>query len=64
MYAGTPPFSKASTSDPYYKLLSTNQHEKFWNAHNRFKPNGYYTKEFVDFMNKSLAFNPAERMSL
>jgi len=23
MYAGTPPFSKASTTDPYYKLLAT-----------------------------------------
>lgn len=39
MYAGTPPFTKADTKDPYYKLLTTNRHDTFWNAHSKHKPN-------------------------
>ena len=64
MYAGTPPFSKASNQDPYYKLIATGQTEKFWNAHNRFKKQGYYSMEFIDFMNRALNAKPENRMSL
>lgn len=30
MYSGTPPFSKADTKDPYFKLLCTGRHDTFW----------------------------------
>lgn len=33
MYAGTPPFTKADCKDPYYKLIVTNRHDTFWQAH-------------------------------
>jgi len=35
LYAGTPPFSKAETKDPYYKLLCTNKYDTFWTAHSK-----------------------------
>ena len=43
MFAGTPPFTKASPKDPYYKLLYNNRLDTFWAAHARYKPKGYYS---------------------
>lgn len=52
MFTGTPPFTKASPKDPYYKLIMNGKEDTFWAAHARYKPKGFYTNEFKDFINK------------
>lgn len=65
MYAGTPPFNKADTKDPYYKLLTTNRHDVFWNAHAKHKPsNNFFSKEFKDLMNSMLNLDPNQRLTI
>ncbi len=64
MFVGTPPFTKAVKNDPYYRLIINKENDKFWNAHARFKPVGFFSDDFKDFMNKTLAYEPSERMSL
>jgi len=58
MYSGTPPFGTAELKDPYYKLLCSPSFEKFWTAHARGKPLGFYSLDFKDLMMKMLAFDP------
>lgn len=56
MYAGTPPFSKADPKDPYYKLLCSNRHDTFWQAHLKNKGSeNFFSQDFMNFMNSLLA---------
>lgn len=65
LYAGTPPFTRADPKDPYYKLLCTNRHDTFWNAHSKHKPNkDFFSADFKSFMNANFALDPAQRLSL
>jgi serine/threonine protein kinase len=65
MYAGTPPFSKADKTDPYYRLLCNNKHETFWTAHTKHKPSKeYFSPAFRNFLNSLLAEDPAHRPSI
>ncbi len=60
MYAGTPPFLKATLNDPYYRLVAKGNLDTFWKAHAKYKnPNpGYYSNEFMDLISNMLKFNP------
>jgi len=60
MYAGNPPFEKATPNDPYYKLLKEKRFDIFWKAHCRKRPNGYFSDSFKDLFTSMVAFNPAE----
>ena len=42
MYAGNPPFEKATPNDPYYKLIRDKNYGVFWKAHSRRRPNDYF----------------------
>lgn len=64
MVTGHPPFNKADPKDPYYLLFCTNRHQRFWELHNRNKPKGFFTKDFVSLMNGMLAFDPTQRLSI
>jgi len=60
LYAGTPPFSKADTKDPYYKLLCSNRHDTFWAAHSKHKPSKeFFSPEFKSFINANFTLDPA-----
>lgn len=55
MFAGSPPFTKATTGDPYYKLLVNNKSETFWNFHAKHKNNpNFFPPEFKDLLTKML----------
>jgi len=43
MYAGNPPFERASINDPYYKLIKDKNYQIFWTAHSRRRPIGYFS---------------------
>lgn len=64
MVTGHPPFNKADPKDPYYLLFCTNRHQRFWDLHNRNKPKGFFSKDFITLMNGMLAFDPTQRLSI
>ena len=61
MYAGHPPFGKASSNDPHYNLLKTKNYSTFWKAHSKRKPVGYFSETFKDLFTRMVAFDPNER---
>jgi len=61
---GHPPFNQAKATDPYYNLICMNNHDRFWAAHSRKKPQGFFTPEFIALINAMLAFDPTQRPSL
>ena len=61
MYAGNPPFEKASPNDPYYKLIKDKNFALFWKAHSRRRPAGFFSDEFKDIFSRMCAFEPKER---
>lgn len=60
MYAGNPPFEKASPNDPYYKLIKEKNYETFWKAHSRNR-SGVFNSQFQDLFTRMVAFEPSER---
>lgn len=64
MISRHPPFYKAWTSDPHYKLIMGNRQDIFWKVHSKNKPDKYYSKSLKEFISWLLSFNPMERPSL
>ena len=64
LYAGSPPFEKAVNTDPYYKVFSNKNYTVFWNAHSKRKPEGFFSNEFKDLINKMLLPKPEERYTM
>merc|ERR1719458_1478099 len=58
MYAGNPPFEKASPNDPYYRLIKDKNYAVFWKAHSRRRPVNFFNDQFKDIFTKMVAFNP------
>lgn len=58
MYVGGPPFDKASSNDPWYKLLKDKKYDVYWKAHSQKKPLGFFSESFKDLIQKMLAFDP------
>lgn len=61
MYAGNPPFEKATPNDPYYKLIKEKRHDIFWKAHCRKRPAGFFSDAFKDLFTRMVAFDATER---
>jgi serine/threonine protein kinase len=61
MYAGNPPFEKATANDPYYKLIKDKKYDTFWKAHSRRRPVNFFSSEFKDLFTRMVAFNANER---
>lgn len=65
MFAGSPPFNEAQSSDPYYNLIIGKKFDYFWYVHTKSKGNtSFFPAEFKDLINKMLAYEPAERPSV
>lgn len=64
MYAGNPPFEKATPTDPYYKILKEKKYEIFWKAHSRKRPVGFFSDSFKDLFQRLVAFEPSERLKI
>lgn len=61
MYAGNPPFEKATPNDPYYKLIKQKKYDTFWKAHLRKRPADYFKESFKDLFVRMVAFEPTDR---
>jgi len=64
MYAGNPPFEKATANDPYYKLIKEKKEDVFWKAHSRKRPNGFFSDQFKDLFSRMVAYEPSERITI
>lgn len=56
MYAGNPPFEKATPNDPYYKLIKEKRFDIFWKAHSRKRPVNFFSDTFKDLFSRLVAF--------
>ena len=64
MYAGNPPFEKASVRDPYYRLIREKRFDVFWEAHSRKRREDYFSPQFRDLMERMLSAEPNERPTI
>lgn len=64
MYAGNPPFEKATLNDPYYKLIKEKKYDTFWKAHSRRRAVNYFSDDFKDLFVRMVAFIPNERLKI
>lgn len=64
MFAGNPPFEKATPNDPYYKIIKERKYDIFWKAHSRKRPPGFFSENFKDLFVKLVAFEPTERPTI
>jgi len=62
-----PPFVRAHpVNDPYYRLLCSKNHEKFWFQHSKRKPNKewFYSDDFKALVHDMFRFDPKHRLTL
>ena len=67
MVNGGLPFESASMKDEFYKLIIEGDYAGFWESHKEVAecPEQYvFSQDFIELMNKMLAFDPEERLSL
>lgn len=64
LYAQHPPFTQASTSDSFYKLLATNRADLFWKMHSQRHEPGFFTEEFKDLITSMLQLHAHQRLSM
>ncbi len=63
MLSGNPPMCYAHTSDWWYRAIYTENVERFWRAHERFKP-GIFNELSRDLITKLLVPDPAKRITV
>jgi len=61
MLAGFPPFQKPHLTDWWFQKLNSGRHHLFWQAHSR---THYFSRSFMDFINKLLCPDPAKRFTV
>ena len=61
MYSGYPPFMSTRYHDRIYKLIREKNFAKFWEKHEKGKPEGFYTHSFKRLMNSFLSLDPERR---
>ena len=64
MYAGSPPFEKATPKDPYYKTIKDKNYGSFWKAHSRRRPKDFFNEQFKDLFIRMVAYDPNERLKI
>lgn len=66
MATGAPPFTTATKTDPFYRLLAGNRADLFWKAHCRQFPRGaaFFSNEFKDLLTSMLQMQPAARPTM
>lgn len=63
MYAGRPPFFRASLSDDLYRQIHKKNYPAFWKAHSKKKPK-IFSDDFKDLFQRMVAYEPAERITI
>ena len=64
MFTGFSPFQSNSSRDCYYKHISSNNHDTFWETHSKnLKGKKYFSEEFIDLLNGMFSQEPTERLS-
>ena len=60
------PFGRAHPKDPLYRLICNERQTYFWKYHSKNKKLGgdYYSTEFKDLLNKMLAFDSHNRLTI
>ena len=58
------PFAEATFNDPHYCLIAKGSLKAFWLAHEKGKPEGFYSAEFKDLISNMLALQPFQRLAL
>jgi serine/threonine protein kinase len=61
MYTGTPPFISTKSHDRIYRLIREKKYAKFWELHERNKPQGFYSESFKRLINCFLSAEPDRR---
>ena len=64
MFSASNPFQKAVVSDPYFKLLRDKRNLMFWSQHSKRKPADFFPPLFQDLIDRMLAFEPSERITI
>lgn len=65
MFAGSPPFSKAVVTDPYYKLIASNKNDVFWKFHAKHKGNpNFFSTEFRNMLDAIFQQDPSKRPTI
>ena len=65
MFSGTPPFTKADTKDPYYRLFCTNKVDTFWAAHQKHKQQkDFFPEDFKNLITTMLSYDPSKRLTI
>lgn len=69
MVTGLPPFMRADSKDPFYKLILICRYDNFWAAHQRGQAKeankkSPFSDEFKAFMNSMFSADPAQRLTL
>ena len=61
MYSGYPPFMGTRYHDRIYKLIREKNFTKFWEKHEKGKPEGFYDTSFKRLINSFLSADPERR---
>lgn len=61
MYNGTPPFFSTKPDDRVYKLIKDKNFAKFWNLHEKKKPEGFYPDSFKRLLSEFFSYDPSKR---
>lgn len=64
MVSGHPPFQTAVASDPFFKLIRDQRSQMFWTQHSRRKSLNFYSPSFQNLIDRMLAFDPKQRISM
>ncbi len=62
--AGNPPFAKADDKCMLYEAIKRKEWEIYWKAITRNQPDGKFSNDFRDLIQKMLAYEPDQRPSL
>jgi serine/threonine protein kinase len=61
MLAGFPPFQVADMSDWWFRAITNNRYQSFWDAHRR---TASFSEEAMNFMSRIFCANPADRITI
>ena len=61
MYNGSPPFLSTKPHDRIYKLIRERNYAKFWEKHEKGRPEGFFEPSFKRIMNAFLSADPSRR---
>ena len=68
MYAGHPPFRKATQTDSWYKFFAAKKPDLFWSYHDSAKEKthgpGFYTEDFKTLCSNIFVADPAKRFTI